>query len=91
MARIGIVAEQDGDPRRRLPHHRRQDPRARLRRRRRVRRRRRIVLPGCRVHRRRCDHRDPDAAWGADVVLSVAAPTDAEIALLQPGRRSSAS
>lgn len=26
-----------------------------------------------------------DEAWGADVVLSVAAPTDAEIALLQPG------
>lgn len=26
-----------------------------------------------------------DDAWGADVVLSVAAPTDAEIALLQPG------
>lgn len=26
-----------------------------------------------------------DETWGADVVLSVAAPTDAEIALLQPG------
>lgn len=26
-----------------------------------------------------------DEAWGADAVLSVAAPTDAEIALLQPG------